>query len=190
MRVSQEVLACRICRIHYDDGTDLEVPMTAALAAAIERLDEAARKREARHRQRMSTFTDMGINGDGLVNGHQSPRLLGNHWDGPRYTFDHFLGTEHPWMIARFSDVAPLVEQQVWHERIDDWCMIARPSDACDICHGEELPDETYYCLRCDHSGRDGARGMRPSRADLARRPRQVRRRLLPTGQELRGGRS
>jgi hypothetical protein len=176
---------CRICRIVYDDGTAVEVALTPALARWIARLDDAERKREARHRSREQTFTDAGMDvcGRGRAGtSYRSPRARGGYPpEGPYYPISHLIGESRIWWGATSEDVQPLVAEHP----DSPWSRVERPGrgEACAFCGGRRL-QAGELCLRCNASGYDGDPMLHPTRADLARRIEAPRR-----DDGLRGGR-
>jgi hypothetical protein len=171
-----------ICRIVYDDGTAIEVSITPSLARWIARFDAAERKRRERRARREKTFTDAGIDANGVVAPYRSPRLQGGYPpEGPTYRFDHLIGESRIWGGATIEDVQPMVA-----EHPDSaWSRVERPGrgEVCAFCHGVKLT-ATELCLRCNRSGMDWDPALRPTRADLARRIEAPRR-----DDGLRGGR-
>src|SRR4051812_33886458 len=92
---------CRICRIVYEDGSAVEVPLTPALARVIARLDDAERKRDERRAKRETTFTDAGLDECGRgrkATAFKSPRARGGYPpEGPYYPIDHLIGESRIW---------------------------------------------------------------------------------------------
>lgn len=185
MTIATTGRVCRVCRIVYDDGTAVEVALTPALERWIARLDDAERKREARHRGRETTFTDAGVDAHKAVP-FRSPRARGGYPpEGPYYPISHLIGESRIWPGPRLEDVAPLMAERLNHDFDDPWSRVERPGypEPCEFCHGGWLKSGEL-CLRCTASGYDGDPKMRPSRADLARRIESPRR-----DDGLRGGR-
>jgi hypothetical protein len=175
-----------VCRIVYDDGTAIEVAITPSLARWIARFDAAERKRRERRARREKTFTDAGIDANGVVAPYRSPRLQGGYPpEGPYYPISHLIGESRIWPGPRLEDVAPLMAERLNHDFADPWSRVERPGypEPCEFCRGMRL-QTGELCLRCTASGYDGNPRMHPSRADLARRIEAPRR-----DDGLRGGR-
>ena len=91
----------RLVRIVYDDGSEVETEMTPALAATLRRMDEAEKRREARHRKKQKTLTDRKIPANKLPPDANAKRIdqrvKPGRWEGPRINFQLLYGEGRVW---------------------------------------------------------------------------------------------